>query len=32
MSATPDNELDPEQEERFRKAEEYLRSTQPELR
>jgi hypothetical protein len=32
MSATPDNELDPEREARFRKAEEHLRSTQPELR
>jgi hypothetical protein len=32
MSATPDNELDPEQEARFRKAEEHLRSTQPESR
>jgi hypothetical protein len=27
-----DDELDQEQEERFRKAEEHLRSTQPELR
>jgi hypothetical protein len=28
----PDDELDPEQEERFRKAEEHLRSTRPELK